>query len=72
MKEIAKYYYGALYSGLEINSCSYPEWKKWYENSHSITENEEMWDDKLQLVHGIKQAFPAYTPLSKIMEEEYK
>lgn len=39
MKEIAKYYYGALYSGLEINSCLYPEWKKWYENSHSITEN---------------------------------
>ena len=39
MKEIAKYYYGTLYSGLEINSCSYPEWKKWYESSHSITEN---------------------------------
>lgn len=39
MKEIAKYYYGALYSGLEIDYCSYPEWKKWYENSHTITEN---------------------------------
>jgi hypothetical protein len=34
--------------------------------------SEEIWDDKLQLMHGIKHAFPAYTPLSKILEEEYK
>ena len=34
MVQLARYWFGHQYHGLDCDKCSYPEFKKWYEESH--------------------------------------
>lgn len=43
MKQKAQYYFGTFYSGLDIEQCPYPEFKKWYDATHSIEATPEIY-----------------------------
>lgn len=43
MKQKAQYYFGTFYSGLDIDQCPYPEFKKWYDATHSIEATPEIY-----------------------------